>query len=70
MTPEKFAHLRLPRAVMPVEAFIGGNGDLVLMQEHPEPAGGSYLRLIVHPADVETLINSIRSLQSQIRGAA
>lgn len=62
MTRDKLADLRPARRVMPVEVFVGGNGDLVLLQEQPDLAGENYLRVIIHPDDVVALIDEIRSV--------
>lgn len=72
MTRDKLAALRRRRTFMSVDAFVGGNGDIVLLQENPDLAGDRFLRIIVHPDDVETLINDLQALRSKFsqRGAA
>jgi hypothetical protein len=72
MTPDKFAHLRLPRLALPADVFIGGTGEVVLIQERSEPDGETYYRIFVRPDEVETLIGKLQSIRSELhhRGAA
>lgn len=70
MNRDKLADLRPLRRTMPVEVFIGGTGDLVLLQEQPDPAGEAYFRMIVHPDDADALIDEIRSAVDRHRGLA
>jgi hypothetical protein len=44
---------------MPVEAYIGGNGDLILCQETTTPDGERYLCIGVRPNQVRPLCEAM-----------
>jgi hypothetical protein len=48
--------------VMPVDAFIGGNGDVVLCQEWTSEKEESYTRILVPIDDAVSLANEILRL--------
>jgi hypothetical protein len=50
---------------MPIDVFIGGDGDLVLVQEVTEPEGETYLRLRIDLRDCDALCASIRTAALQ-----
>ncbi|MGO3931787.1 hypothetical protein [Rhodopseudomonas pseudopalustris] len=48
-----------PTIHMPVEAFIGGNGDVVLLQEITQPDGETFIRIMVDPKNCAALCAAI-----------
>ncbi|MHC2424137.1 hypothetical protein ACVII1_007139 [Bradyrhizobium elkanii] len=54
---------------MPVEVFIGGNGDLVLLQEHTRQGDETYLRIMVDIDNAEALADQIRAVALSARKA-
>jgi hypothetical protein len=47
---------------MPVDAYQGANGDLVLTQEWSKPEGEDYLRIIMNMKDARDLAERIIAL--------
>ncbi len=47
---------------MPLQVFEGGNGDLVILQEHSRPAGEQYLRVITEMGNAEALCEQIMAV--------
>jgi hypothetical protein len=54
--------------LMPVEVFIGGNGDVVLLQEHTTAGEESYLRICVRRRDAETIATKILEITKGLAG--
>lgn len=54
---------------MPVEVFIGGNGDLVLLQEFTQQGDETYLRVMVDIDNAEALADQIREVALNARSA-
>lgn len=55
---------------MPVDAFEGGNGDLVLCQEWPSIESERYLRVMVPMKDAEKLAMQILAVARAARRKA
>jgi hypothetical protein len=51
--------------VMPIEAFIGGCGHVVLLQEWPDISVDTYIRLFVRPEDADQLCQQIMALATR-----
>lgn len=54
---------------MPVEVFIGGNGDLVLLQENTQQGDETYLRIMVDIDNAEALARQILDVALNARKA-
>lgn len=56
--------------LMPVEVFVGGNGDIVLLQEVPSlQFGERYLRVMVRPDQAKALCMAITNAARAARKA-
>ncbi len=54
--------------LMPVDVFIGGAGDIVLVQEIPSiEFGERYLRIRIRPGQIDAVLKAIENAR---RGAA
>lgn len=56
--------------VMPIEAFIGGCGHIVLLQEWPDISGDTYIRVFICPEDAESVCQQIMALATAHRQRA
>lgn len=53
--------------VLPVEVFVGGGGDIVILQEWPNTKGEEYLRVFINPDDAEKVCQQIMSAAKETR---
>lgn len=52
---------------MPIEAFIGGCGHIVLLQEWPDISGDTYIRVFIRPDDAEKVCQQIMAAAARSR---
>ncbi|MEZ0061421.1 hypothetical protein ABIF26_006964 [Bradyrhizobium elkanii] len=58
------------RKFMPIDVFIGGNGDVVLVQEVTDVTKDGYLRLMVDFEQADALAEKIKEVVRAKRAAA
>ncbi|MGY4572597.1 hypothetical protein [Bradyrhizobium sp. USDA 3256] len=70
--PQRMLDAIIParRKFMPIDVFIGGNGDVVLVQEITDPKEDGYLRLIVDFDHAESLAEKINEVVRAKRESA